>query len=161
MGFWIFTKVSTIDQVTWFCLSHDFWKYGHRQLMRISLTYGSLASILQRHILWFLSNWATGNQDLRDTAQFVLNRYHNTSCVSRMLDSLQWPSLESRRSNAWHIMLYKTHHQTVACPLIQSKLLAAPKRQRWGHDQQCQLATPKTEYRRGSFVPRTIREWND
>ena len=24
-----------------------------------------------------------------------------------------------------------------------------------------QLATPRTEYRRGSFVPCTIREWND
>ena len=88
--------------------------------------------------------------------------HYCTSCVSRMLDSIQievqWPSLESRRRNARLVMLYKIHHQTVACPL---KLLAAPKRQRRGHDQQLQLATPQTEYRRGSFVPCTIREWND
>ena len=59
------------------------------------------------------------------------------------------------------VMLYKIHHQTVACPLIRSKLLAAPKRQRRGHDQQFQLATPRIKYRRGSFVPHTIREWNE
>ena len=50
-----------------------------------------------------------------------------------MLDSLQWPSLESRRRNARLVMLYKILHQTIACPLIRSKLLAAPKRQRRGH----------------------------
>ena len=42
----------------------------------------------------------------RDT-RYVANRYHNTSSVSDMLDQLEWPSLESRRTNSRLTMMYK------------------------------------------------------
>jgi hypothetical protein len=37
----------------------------------------------------------------------LTNRYHNTSSVSDMLDQLEWPSLESRRTNSRLTMMYK------------------------------------------------------
>ena len=96
----------------------------------------------------------------RRAARFVLNRYHNTSSVTRMLETLQWPKLESRRKNARLLMLFKSKHQLVQCPIIRSKLIAAPTRQRRCHAQQLQLITTRTKYREGSFLPRTIKDWN-
>jgi hypothetical protein len=43
----------------------------------------------------------------RRAARYVTNRYHNTSSVSDMLDQLEWPSLESRRTNSRLAMMYK------------------------------------------------------
>jgi hypothetical protein len=43
----------------------------------------------------------------RRAARYVTNRYHNTSYVSDMLDQLEWPSLESRRTNSRLTMMYK------------------------------------------------------
>ena len=43
----------------------------------------------------------------RRAARYVTNRYHNTSSVSDMLDQLEWPSLESRRTNSRLTMMYK------------------------------------------------------
>jgi hypothetical protein len=43
----------------------------------------------------------------RRAARYVANRYHNTSSVSDMLDQLEWPSLESRRTNSRLTMIYK------------------------------------------------------
>ena len=42
----------------------------------------------------------------RRAARFVCNRYHNTSSVSDMLSTLNWPSLETRRTKARLIMFY-------------------------------------------------------
>jgi hypothetical protein len=39
--------------------------------------------------------------------RYVTNKYHNTSYVSDMLDQLEWPSLESRRTNSRLTMIYK------------------------------------------------------
>ena len=44
-------------------------------------------------------------------ARFVLNRYHTTSSVTWMLETLQWPKLESRWKNARRLMLFKLIYQ--------------------------------------------------
>ena len=97
----------------------------------------------------------------RRATRFVLNRYHNTSSVSDMLDILQWPSLQQRRQNARLVMMYKIHHQFVQCPHIQEKLQFAPNRERRGHPQQFSLITARTQYRSGAFLPQTIKDWNN
>ncbi len=93
-------------------------------------------------------------------ARFVMNRYHNTSSVNRMLDSLGWPSLEQRRKIMRLSMLYKIHNGIVQSPSLRGKLVPAPLRQRRGHDQQFRLITSRTQYRGSSFLPRTVRDWN-
>ena len=57
-------------------------------------------------------------------------------------------------------MLYKTSKDLVQCPIIKSKLQAAPTRQRRCHEYQLQQITTRTKYREGSFLPRTIKDWN-
>ena len=96
----------------------------------------------------------------RRAARFVLNRYHNTSSVSGMIVTLGWPSLHQRRRSARLGLLYKIHHGLVQCPTIKSKLVPPPPRQRRTHNQQFRLINIRTQYRGGSFLPRTIRDWN-
>ena len=50
----------------------------------------------------------------RRAARFVTNRYHNTSSVTDMLQSLGWEALEDRRCKARLTMLYKINHHLVA-----------------------------------------------
>ena len=50
----------------------------------------------------------------RRAARYVPHRYHNTSCVGKMLDTLQWTSLEERRKQQRLSMLYKIQHGQVA-----------------------------------------------
>ena len=61
----------------------------------------------------------------RRAARFVLNRYHNTSSVHLMLDSLGWPSLEQRRKTSRLGMMYKIYNGLVQCPIIRTKLVPA------------------------------------
>ena len=100
----------------------------------------------------------------RRAAPFVLNRYHNTSSVNLMLDSLGWPSLEQRRKTSRLGVMFKICNGLVQCPIIKTKLVPPPPhhtlRQRRTHCQQLSLITTRTQYRGGSFLPRTIRDWN-
>ena len=96
----------------------------------------------------------------RHAAQFVLNRYQNTSSVHRMLDSFGWPSLEQRRKISCLGVMSKIYNGLVHCPIIKTKLVPLPPCQRCTHCQQLSLITTRTQYRSGSFLPRTIRDWN-
>ena len=53
----------------------------------------------------------------RRAARNVLHRYHNTSSVGKMLDTLLWTSLEERRNRQRLVMLYKIQHGQVAVKL--------------------------------------------
>ena len=91
---------------------------------------------------------------------FVLNRYHNTSSVSRLFDQLRWPSLEQRRKTTCLGIIYKIHHGLIQCPIIRSKLAPPRPSQRCTHNQQFCLINTRTQYRGGLFLPRTVRDWN-
>ena len=96
----------------------------------------------------------------RRGARFVLRRYHNTSSVDDMINSLGWTSLQDRRKLARLSMLYKIRHGAVSVENIKAKLQNPPARQRRGHDQQYSQIRCKTQYQQFSFLPRTIKEWN-
>ena len=95
-------------------------------------------------------------------ARFVLNRpwrrYHLDS-MTRMLTELQWPTLQTLRSNARLILLYKLihHHQ-----LIPNQYLPTPAFPitRANHRFKFQHYTSRTTMYHNSFFPRTIPEWN-
>jgi hypothetical protein len=97
----------------------------------------------------------------RRAARFVMRRYRNTSSVSDMIDELRWPSLESRRRTARLAMLYRIQHDLVSIEAIKAKLQPLPARQRRGHNQQLTLPHCRTQYQQASFLPRTIKAWND
>ena len=96
----------------------------------------------------------------RRAARFVLNRYHNTSSVGQMIKTLGWQSLEQRRKISRLSMLFKIKNDLAHCPIINSKLVPLPARQRRSHNKQFQLITCRTQYRGSSFLPRTVRDWN-
>ena len=49
-------------------------------------------------------------------ARYACNRYHNTSSVTDMLQTLTWPTLQQRRLQTKLIMFYKIVHHIVAVP---------------------------------------------
>lgn len=97
----------------------------------------------------------------RRAARFVLNRYHNTSSVSTMLDTLAWKPLEQRRKAARLTAFYKINNNLMHCINLKSQLKPSTSRnRRHGHNKQYLPLSCKTNYRSGSFLPRTIPEWN-
>ncbi|KAL8624779.1 hypothetical protein ACOMHN_002472 [Nucella lapillus] len=96
----------------------------------------------------------------RRAARFVTNRYHRTASVTQMLERLGWPSLQQRRQAARLATLYKIHHNLAR--VDKTKLKQLPERRRRGHDQQFQQIPTQgaNRFRHFSFLPRTIREWD-
>ena len=43
----------------------------------------------------------------RREARYVVNKYHNTSSVTSMLEELKWPTLEDRRQRDRLVLMYK------------------------------------------------------
>ncbi|XP_071123809.1 uncharacterized protein [Mytilus edulis] len=52
----------------------------------------------------------------RRAARYVCNRYHNISTPTDMINTLNWPTLQERRTRTRLIMFYKIVHQIVAIP---------------------------------------------
>ena len=97
----------------------------------------------------------------RRAARYVTNRYHNTSSVTDMLQNLNWPSLEIRRTRIRLIMFYKIIHHVVAIHPLDTLLLPTTTITRYNiiiviyqH-----IRTDKDSYKY-SFYPRTIIQWN-
>ena len=94
----------------------------------------------------------------RRAARFVTGRYHNSSSVSSLINKLDWHPLKHRRKIARLAMVYKIVHGLVC--MDASQLIPAPTRQRRGHHLQFQQPQCRTQYRQGSFYPRSIKDWN-
>jgi hypothetical protein len=92
----------------------------------------------------------------RRGARYVCNRQGNRSSVDSKLDTLKWKSLQHRRRDARLHMLYKTYHEDVA--ISKEERLIPPET--------CiryisfQVPSSSSDYRKYSFFPRTIRDWN-
>jgi hypothetical protein len=92
-------------------------------------------------------------------ARWALNRYHNTSSVTDMLQSLSWPILQQRRSEARLCLMYKMVHGLVATNI---GLYAVPvsRQTRRTHPHSFIQLQPRLEAYRMSFFLKTIVEWN-
>ena len=95
----------------------------------------------------------------RRAARYTCNNYHNTSSVSAMLNTLNWPNLQERRLRSRLIMMYKITHQLVAIP-FSTILIPSDSRTRKHHSLTFRhIYTTKDSYR-FSFFPYTITQWN-
>ena len=83
----------------------------------------------------------------RRAARYVTNSHNNRSSVNQMLEHLEWKSLEQRRKDARLTMMYKITNEKVAIP-------------RNMQDKSFQIPSAASDYRKYSFFPRTIRDWN-
>ncbi|XP_070183866.1 uncharacterized protein [Littorina saxatilis] len=98
----------------------------------------------------------------RRAARYVLHRHRNTSSVGEMLQTLQWPSLEQRRRTSRLCMLYKITNNLVKvnCDELQH-LPSRSRRSSRTNTRAFNRIPSKTDTRLNSFLPRTIREWNE
>ena len=88
----------------------------------------------------------------------MTNDYHTTSSVSKMLEKLDWPSLEQRRKESRLVMLRKILDGELKINL--EGIRPAPTRQRRGHSRQLEVPFCNKDLRQKAFLPRTIKEWN-
>ena len=102
------------------------------------------------------------NKKLHNRAAcFVLNypwrrHYHNS--VSSMISTLNWQSLQTRRRNAWLILLYRIFHDYQTIP---HQTIQAPLNTRSNHNQKLQHYQSRTNVYKVSFFPHTVPEWYD
>ena len=95
----------------------------------------------------------------RRAARYVLNRFHNTSSVTGMIDTLGWRSLEYRRMDASLCLFYKIVNGLVLIPADQY-LIPLSRSTRLHHPLAYQIPHSNCDYHKFSFFPRTIRVWN-
>ena len=98
----------------------------------------------------------------RRAAKYVTIRYHNTSSVTDMLQNLNWPSLEIRRTRVRLIMFYKTIHHVVAIHPLDTLLSPTTTITRYNSSHTYQHRSIRTDKDscKYSFYPRTIIQWN-
>ena len=94
----------------------------------------------------------------RRAARFVTNRFHNRSSAIDMLEHLNWETLESRRTKAQLLMLFKIINGLVDIPQEQY-LAPSPRYHALGGKKFNQKHGFTTLYL-NSFFPCTIAAWN-
>ena len=103
----------------------------------------------------------------RRSARFVPNRYKQTTSITNLLNHLGWTSLQSRWKIARLTMMYKILNNMAQVDFErlhktqEPKVQAPTKRDRRAHSKQLAWVQCLRNYRRHSFLPRTIPDWND
>ena len=96
----------------------------------------------------------------RRAARYTCNRYHNTSSVTEMLQTLNWSTLEKRRIRTRIIFLCKIIHHLVAIYPTNLLTRSDPRTRQFLHRYSYRLIqTTKDSYKILIF-PRTISQWN-
>ncbi|MCG8047766.1 MAG: reverse transcriptase family protein, partial [Candidatus Thiodiazotropha endolucinida] len=96
----------------------------------------------------------------RRAARYVTNRQRNKSSVGNMLHTLNWRTLQDRRKDARLCMMYKIDRGLVAIRKDKRLVPHRRKTERLSHERAYQLITCRTDRRKMSFFPRTVRDWN-
>ena len=95
----------------------------------------------------------------RRAARFVYSCYqdNSTGCVTKLLDQLQWKSLQHRRWKQSLVLCYKTQHQMIA--IDPAKYYASGDSRTRGNHKFRQTRVKRDVFYH-AFFPRTTREWN-
>ena len=95
----------------------------------------------------------------RRSARYVCNSYQRRASVSEMIQRIGWPSLATRREQARLALMYKVANNLVLID-PSGRLIPQARPGRHSNTWSYHLPSCKTEARRQSFFPRTIRSWN-
>ena len=95
----------------------------------------------------------------RRAARYVLHRHGNRSSVTDMLDQLKWKPLKDRRKEARLNMMYKINNNLVNINK-EGRLTKPLRRTRGANESTFQIPRCNNEYRKESFFPKTIKDWN-
>ena len=95
----------------------------------------------------------------RRANRYTTNRFRNTSCVSSMLEQLQWESLESRRAKIQLTHFYKVTNVLIDIPAAEY-LSPSTTRTRSAHSRKYRQISTSTDSFKFSVFPRTVPLWN-
>jgi hypothetical protein len=95
----------------------------------------------------------------RRAARFVFNKYSPRTSVTELLETLGWPTLQERRKRARLVMFTKIKDDLVK--VNKHRLVKPMVRERRVHCEQFDQMHCRTDYRKASFFPRTIKDWNE
>ena len=97
----------------------------------------------------------------RAAACWTCRRWRNTSSVGKMLDELEWPSLEARRDQSSLLLFHKIHFGAVS---IEKDKYMTPahslKTTRSSHSAQYHRHQTYSDALKNSFPSRDIPDWN-
>jgi hypothetical protein len=96
----------------------------------------------------------------RRAARFVTNTYsREPGTVTNILQSLGWPTLETRRKVARLVLFYKILNGE-ACITIPEYVKRSDIKTRQHHKDRFSRLSTSTDAYKYSFIPRTITDWN-
>ena len=96
----------------------------------------------------------------RRAARFVTNTYsREPGTVTNILQSLGWPTLETRRKVARLVLFYKILNGE-ACITIPEYVNRSDIKTRQHHKDRFSRLSTSTDAYKYSFIPRTITDWN-
>ena len=96
----------------------------------------------------------------RRAARYTCNRYHNTSSVTEMLQTLNWSTLEKRRIRTRIIFLCKIIHHLVAIYPTNLLTRSDPRTRQFLHRYSYRLIQTTKDSYKVLIFPRTISQWN-
>ena len=91
-------------------------------------------------------------------ARYVVNRYHNTSSVTSMLEDLKWPTLEERRQRARLVLMYKIVNGLVKIDAT-DRLVQPSRLSRNMGQHSFQIPPCNTIIWKESIYPKPTRDW--
>ena len=96
----------------------------------------------------------------RRTARFATSTYsREPGTVTNILNTLGWPSLQSRRKTSRLTLLYKATHDKAAINIPSYIRRPSISTRQYYPDKFSQISTSTDAYK-FSFLPRTITDWN-
>ena len=124
-------------------------------------------ALVRPHLEYCSTVWNPFSQDniykleivQRRAARYALNRYHNTSSVTSMLEDLKWDTLDSRRAKTQVLLLYKIVNNIVDIDANQF-LTPGSTRTRANHTKKFRQFSCKHNTFKYSFFPRSVVMWN-
>ena len=96
----------------------------------------------------------------RRAARFVCNNYSREASVTAMVKELGWRSLKQRRADQRLVMLYKIVNNLVDVDLC-NELIPLTRNSRNNHSRAFKIPFEKKSYLQHSFLPWTIKQWNN
>lgn len=95
----------------------------------------------------------------RRAARYACHRHHNTSSVTEMIHSLDWPTLQERRLKTRLHIFYKIINNKIAVP-YDNILIPSQSRTRSTHSNTIRQIQCNKDSFKFSFFCRTIKDWN-
>ena len=95
----------------------------------------------------------------RRAARMVTGDYRTKTSVTDMVQNLRWETLDQRRKMAKATMFFKTTRGLVDVEIdLKTSNMTSKTR---GHDQRFIVPTSKINCHLQSFIPSTVRSWNN